>query len=593
MNRLKLWLYMVILLGAGAWNIYRLSQALTERSLAQVNQSLSAANAQLEARTLVLARSVAALAGIASRHPDLRQAIEPAAPAPSKPAARLRGRAAAKPALHPAAEAPAGGVASAGAVAAARAALETASAEANVDLSRAFGFLVGKDGKAVELMGPAGLDEPLADYVQQAPGTTRQQYVQLGKGLWYVASVPVGSGASLIVGLPLDEAWALEVKQAAGVEVILTSGGKELLKTLPARDATTVLDALQKHKPGTPADAGMFLPASLLQKLHKSLPTVPLLFVKSAPAYRAQTMAVPGVPNALVVVARSTQRAFEPIAHYQQLYLAGLVAALLLGLIVGIFVRTDEAPLVPKSLLTAAEKIARGQFETRVPEMAGKLGAVADALNRATAAASANAAAAGEPMLSPSSVVPIGGQEPLPGSQPLDSTAPDFFGHPDAGLALGRSPPDAEPSSPADPFNFGAPPAPAAPAQSETAFSGPLFSAPGDLMQQASRAAPPAAAPTHGFSPPPAAKAEPPPPPPPPPAETWDDEDVHWHHVFDEFMRVREECGEASEGLTFDRFRLKLEKNRDQLVQKYNCKTVRFQVYVKEGRAALKATPVK
>jgi len=592
MNRLKFWLYMVVLLGAGAWNIYRLSREMTEHSLAQVNQSLSAANAQLEARTLVLARSVAALAGIASRHPDLRQAIEPAAPAPAKAAARPRGRAAAKLALHPAAEAPVGGVASAGAVAAARAALETASAEANVDLSRALGFLVGKDGKAVELMGPPGLDEPLAEYVQQAPGTTRQQYVQLGKGLWYVASVPVGSGASLIVGLPLDDAWAQEVKQAAGVEVILTSGGKELLKTLPARDASTVLDALQKHKPGTAADAGMFLPASLLQKLHKSLPTVPLLFVKSAPAYRAQTMAVPGVPNALVVVARSTQRAFEPIAHYQQLYLAGLVAALLLGLIVGIFVRTDEAPLVPKSLLTAAEKIARGQFETRVPEMAGKLGAVADALNRAAAAASA--AAGGEPILSPSSVVPIGGQEPVPGSQPLDSTAPDFFGHPDAGLALGRSAPEAEPSGPAtDPFNFGAPPAPAAaaPAQSETAFSGPLFSAPGELMQQASRAAPPtAAAPAHGFSPPPLAKPEPPP---PPPAESSDDEEVHWHHVFNEFMRVREECGELSEGLTFDRFRLKLEKNRDQLVQKYNCKTVRFQVYVKEGRAALKATPVK
>ncbi len=37
----------------------------------------------------------------------------------------------------------------------------------------------------------------------------------------------------------------------------------------------------------------------------------------------------------------------------------------------------------------------------------------------------------------------------------------------------------------------------------------------------------------------------------------------------------------------------KLRKNKEQLVTKYNCKTVRFQVYVKEGKAALKATPVK
>jgi hypothetical protein len=56
---------------------------------------------------------------------------------------------------------------------------------------------------------------------------------------------------------------------------------------------------------------------------------------------------------------------------------------------------------------------------------------------------------------------------------------------------------------------------------------------------------------------------------------------------------VRVKCGEPSEGLTYDKFRLKLEKNKEQLVQKYGCRTVRFQVYVKEGRAALKATPVR
>jgi hypothetical protein len=71
------------------------------------------------------------------------------------------------------------------------------------------------------------------------------------------------------------------------------------------------------------------------------------------------------------------------------------------------------------------------------------------------------------------------------------------------------------------------------------------------------------------------------------------EEERHWEQTFDEFLRVREECGEASDGLTFDRFRVKLEKNKETLVQKYGCRTVRFQVYVKEGKAALKATPVK
>ena len=47
------------------------------------------------------------------------------------------------------------------------------------------------------------------------------------------------------------------------------------------------------------------------------------------------------------------------------------------------------------------------------------------------------------------------------------------------------------------------------------------------------------------------------------------------------------------DGLTWDRFRDKLRRNHDTLAQKYACRTVRFQVYVKDGKAALKATPVR
>ncbi len=70
-------------------------------------------------------------------------------------------------------------------------------------------------------------------------------------------------------------------------------------------------------------------------------------------------------------------------------------------------------------------------------------------------------------------------------------------------------------------------------------------------------------------------------------------EDQHWREVFQDFLRVRSECGEPAEGLTFERFRAKLESNKAALVAKYACRTVRFQVYVKEGKAALKATPVR
>ncbi|MFL5358614.1 MXAN_5187 family protein [Archangium sp.] len=84
--------------------------------------------------------------------------------------------------------------------------------------------------------------------------------------------------------------------------------------------------------------------------------------------------------------------------------------------------------------------------------------------------------------------------------------------------------------------------------------------------------------------------------PPPPPTGSGAialSEEQHFQDVFREFVVTRDQCGEPNDGLTYDKFVAKLRKNKEQLVQKYACKTVRFQVYVKEGKAALKATPVK
>jgi hypothetical protein len=75
--------------------------------------------------------------------------------------------------------------------------------------------------------------------------------------------------------------------------------------------------------------------------------------------------------------------------------------------------------------------------------------------------------------------------------------------------------------------------------------------------------------------------------------DVFSEEEFHFQEVFREFVLTRERCNEPSDGLTYDKFVQKLRKNKEQLVQKYACRTVKFQVYVKEGKAALKATPVK
>jgi hypothetical protein len=72
-----------------------------------------------------------------------------------------------------------------------------------------------------------------------------------------------------------------------------------------------------------------------------------------------------------------------------------------------------------------------------------------------------------------------------------------------------------------------------------------------------------------------------------------DSEGAYFREVFEDFLELKRKCGEPLENLTFDKFAAKLRANRDQLIAKYNCKSVKFQVYVKDGKAALKATPVK
>lgn len=69
--------------------------------------------------------------------------------------------------------------------------------------------------------------------------------------------------------------------------------------------------------------------------------------------------------------------------------------------------------------------------------------------------------------------------------------------------------------------------------------------------------------------------------------------DPYFKSVFDQFVAVKKQCGEPTTGLTYEKFSDKLVKNRDDLIAKTGCKEVKFTVYVKDGKAALKATPVK
>jgi hypothetical protein len=69
--------------------------------------------------------------------------------------------------------------------------------------------------------------------------------------------------------------------------------------------------------------------------------------------------------------------------------------------------------------------------------------------------------------------------------------------------------------------------------------------------------------------------------------------DEHAREVYESYVATRKQCGEAIDNLTFEKFGLTLRKTRDQIVEKQGVRSVRFSVQVKEGKAALKAQPIK
>jgi hypothetical protein len=71
------------------------------------------------------------------------------------------------------------------------------------------------------------------------------------------------------------------------------------------------------------------------------------------------------------------------------------------------------------------------------------------------------------------------------------------------------------------------------------------------------------------------------------------EQEAHYREVFEQFLATKKQCNEPVAGLTFDKFVVTLRKNREQIVLKHGAAKVRFTVYVKDGKAALKATPIK
>src|SRR5512134_511324 len=101
MNRLRLWLLVVLLLLAGAGNLYFLSQWIGARSVAQIDRELRAAAAHVDARARILAADAGDLAEAAARAPAVVAGLSESAVDPLAAAAEAIGPAASAVKLDP------------------------------------------------------------------------------------------------------------------------------------------------------------------------------------------------------------------------------------------------------------------------------------------------------------------------------------------------------------------------------------------------------------------------------------------------------------------------------------------------------------
>jgi hypothetical protein len=517
MNRVKFWVFTLLVVAAGYLLVHAASTSRRADVVAALDARLASAAAHVTAATSAAGRDAAAAAALVARDEAVANALRPAAPPPPPPPPP-RGKKGAQPPpppprVDPAAE-------EARAHAAAKAALEKAEKALGFDLPQ---------GAQVLVAGPATLARKADDgevgglLRSAAGGQPRRAIVRQGGALFHGAARPAAEGAGVVVLVPLDEAFVKRVATAAGVDLTLAVGEVKPISTAKGPDVVLLQGAVKLAGAG---DVGR--PARVDVSVGPvKIPTLPQPFEGGAPV-RARAVPLEGLKAAYVVASIPAAAAVNAPAVFLWRALAGLAVVLLVGLVLGLLVRsTEPTPQVPDALLAAAAKIEKGDFSARAPALAGKFGTVGAALNRAAEIAGPALAARGAPA--------------------APATTDEWF---QAGLRSGGE--DA--------------------ARAPTAVTAPV-AAPAPVLTRAATVAAVAA--------PVAASG----------IEV--DEETHWQQVFQDFLRTRTSCGEASEGLTYERFRQKLEGNKAQLVSKYGCKTVRFQVYVKDGKAALKATPVK
>jgi len=271
-----------------------------------------------------------------------------------------------------------------------------------------------------------------------------------------------------------------------------------------------------------------------------------------------------------------------------------LAGGILAIIAIGLFLQRMEVELPLKHLRAEVHRLAKQELlKIEDTKYGGKLGGIARDINaaiehftHAPLPKSETAKKDISAILDPKSATadgrsfdvsnpPVATKTALP---PPAAMAASLFGTPRSAPGLGggppalpAAPPPAPFTAPSEPAPFFAPPAPQHPAPPPRPMP-PPFARPA----KAPEPTPVTAAPTINSSGP-----------------SGDPDLAHFSQVFEDYISLRQKCGESIVGLSLEKFTAKLQSNREQIVAKHHCKSAQFTVYEKDGKAALRAVPVR
>jgi Double sensory domain of two-component sensor kinase len=448
-----------------------------------------------------------------------------------------------------------------------------------------------------------------------------------GGKLLRVAAAPVLSkGHDRIVGVVYVGAetgpgLVERLKKNLDVDVALVLRGKVIAASRPIADLATLPDLIEKHAKEI-AEVKR-TPALSLKSGQDDLLVVAAPFPGQAGqqgAYYALLGMQPAKSDLGSLLAHTSS---DDLKWGNFPWIPLLVAvAIMMG--IGLLTQRYEVEGPLARLRAEVAQLGRGEIQKIVDSRyGGKFGGLARdvnaAMERYTHAPAAPSEMAGKDLNAILGGKPVGGSTfdlPSKDSAFHGNTPPPAFGPP---IATGFAPPPPPAFAPPRPASFAPPPPPA----SGSVFGAPVPSTGAGLrsmppgMGGPALLKPPAPAPAPVFKPSPSWAPQPamvfPPAPLPAaalgggdddepqdseatrivPFDESEEEAAHFAHVYDEFVQAKKQCGEPQAGLTIDKFLAKLRDNKATLVAKHGCRTVRFSVYVKDGRAALKATPVR